>query len=99
MKEHCVGFIHDPAPAVAWIEDNWGDPVLESIREGGFGGPCAQMLFLKEPTSALALFGDVTNKKLRKLAKSLRILAPFRVVILPSPESLLCVIWLTKIRC
>ncbi|KAF8175435.1 hypothetical protein K438DRAFT_1771058 [Mycena galopus ATCC 62051] len=90
-----VGSIDNPAAAVAWIENNWEDPLLLSIQKKGYDGPFAQMLFLGKP--ALALFGPRTDKFLRDSAGSLTKLSGFPVVIRPSSDAPRSVLALTEI--
>ncbi|KAJ6534971.1 hypothetical protein B0H19DRAFT_1271641 [Mycena capillaripes] len=82
--EGCVGSIRDPADAASWIEDNWENQLLASIRDRGYDGPLAQM-FLNQP--ALALFGPADNPFLAQSAESLGKLSGFPVMIRPANDS------------
>ncbi|KAJ7788578.1 hypothetical protein B0H14DRAFT_3892335, partial [Mycena olivaceomarginata] len=77
--------IHQPAEAVLWIEDNWDNHLLTSIRNSGCGGPFAWMLSPEEP--ALAIFGYYHNPTIVNMAQSLADSSGFPVVIRPSDDN------------
>ncbi|KAJ7136613.1 hypothetical protein C8R44DRAFT_948151 [Mycena epipterygia] len=77
----CLISVHEPVAAAAWIENNWGDPLLTSIQESGCCGPVPFMLFPTKP--ALALFGVFDDPFLASAAESLAELSGFPVVVRP----------------
>jgi hypothetical protein len=85
--------IHEPAEAASWMENNWDDPLLTSIRKTGCGAPFAWMLSPTEP--AFAIFGHHNDPVVVQMAESLADLSGFSVVIRPpndnSALTLLCV--------
>ncbi|KAJ7127957.1 hypothetical protein C8R44DRAFT_779066 [Mycena epipterygia] len=81
----CVVSVHEPIEAAAWIENNWGSPLLASIQDSGCCGPVPFMLFPTKP--ALAIFGGVDDPFLASAAESLAKLSGFHVVIRPTGEN------------
>lgn len=90
----CLLSVHDSTEAVAWIEHNWENPLLASIRVRGCYGPLAFMLFPITP--ALALFGSYKDPAVSDSAELLAKISGFPVVIRPLsdiPVALLYVVW------
>ncbi|KAJ7127950.1 hypothetical protein C8R44DRAFT_979446 [Mycena epipterygia] len=81
----CVVSVHEPIEAAAWIENNWGNPLLASIQDSGCCGPVPFMLFPTKP--ALAIFGGPDDPFLTSAAESLAKLSGFHVVIRPAGEN------------
>ncbi|KAF8198177.1 hypothetical protein K438DRAFT_701570 [Mycena galopus ATCC 62051] len=81
----CLVSIHEPAEAASWMENNWNDPLLTSIRRKGCGGPFAWMLSPTEP--ALAIFGHHNDPVIVQMAESLADLSRFSVVIRPANDN------------
>lgn len=71
--------IQEPAEAASWIEDNWDNPLLTSIRASGCGGPFACML--SPDTPAFALFGSYNDPVVVDMAESLADSSRFPVTI------------------
>jgi hypothetical protein len=89
----CLISVHEPAEAVAWIEDNWDSPLLTSIHNGGCAGPLAWMLSPFEP--ALAIFGWNDSPVVVGMAQKLAEVSGLPVVVRPPSDNpaltLLCV--------
>ncbi|KAJ7241971.1 hypothetical protein C8J57DRAFT_1726395 [Mycena rebaudengoi] len=61
--------VHSPDEAVLWVETHYTDPLLESIRSHGIGGPIASMLSPDIP--ALVIFGSFLEKSVVQAAQLL----------------------------
>jgi hypothetical protein len=81
----CLMSIHEPVEAASWMEDNWDNPLLTSIRNSGCEGPLAWMLSPQEP--ALAIFGCYENPTVVDMAQSVADLSGFPVVIRPTCDN------------
>ncbi|KAJ6624735.1 hypothetical protein B0H10DRAFT_717281 [Mycena sp. CBHHK59/15] len=73
--------VHIPTQAEAWLEAHYDDPLLESIRSRGLGGPVAAMLSPDVPT--LAIFGSILDDWVLEIAKTLSDVAGFAVMVRP----------------
>ncbi|KAF7358456.1 hypothetical protein MVEN_00896100 [Mycena venus] len=80
----CSVSTHEPSEAVSWMEDNWNDPLLTSIRNSGCAGPFAWMLSPRKP--ALAIFGCYNEPVVVNMAQTLAHSSGFPVVIRPSSD-------------
>ncbi|KAJ6559878.1 hypothetical protein B0H19DRAFT_106561 [Mycena capillaripes] len=80
----CLTSIHDPEDAVSWMEDNWNNPLLSSIRNSSCGGPFAWMLSPTKP--ALAIFGS-NEPVVVNMAQSLADSSGFPVIIRPATDN------------
>ncbi|KAJ7630140.1 hypothetical protein B0H17DRAFT_541970 [Mycena rosella] len=83
--EGCSVSVHEPVAAIAWIENNWEHPLLNSFQDKSCGGPLALMLSPQKP--ALALFGPYNDPSIATSAQSLAKLSGFPVVIRPLDEN------------
>jgi hypothetical protein len=81
----CLISVHEPAEAVAWIEDNWDSPLLASICNDGCAGPLAWMLSPFEP--ALAIFGWNDSPVVVDMAQKLAEVSGLPVVIRPPGDN------------
>ncbi|KAJ7224898.1 hypothetical protein C8J57DRAFT_1390645 [Mycena rebaudengoi] len=81
----CLVSVHEPTEAASWMEDNWNDPVLTSIRNSGCGGPFAWMLSPTKP--ALAIFGAYNEPVVVNMAQTLAHSSGFPVVIRPPSDN------------
>ncbi|KAF7358459.1 hypothetical protein MVEN_00896400 [Mycena venus] len=81
----CLACIHEPIQASLWMENNWNDPLLASIRNSGCGGPFAWVLSPSEP--ALAIFGCYNEPVVVNMAQTLAQASGFPVVIRPASDN------------
>ncbi|KAJ6506731.1 hypothetical protein C8R45DRAFT_510513 [Mycena sanguinolenta] len=70
--------VHEPTDVATWIENNWDNSLVVSIRNNACG-PLACMLSPEEP--ALAIFGDYRNRVIFDVCKSLVDSSGFPVII------------------
>jgi hypothetical protein len=77
--------IHEPVEAESWIEKNWNDPVLNSLRNSGCGGPFPWMLSPSKP--ALAIFGSYNEPVVVNMAQTLAHSSRLPVVIRPAGDN------------
>ncbi|KAJ6590161.1 hypothetical protein DFH09DRAFT_1274371 [Mycena vulgaris] len=62
--------VYQPTTSLAWLEENYDLPIVQSIRTSKkFSGPLAMLLFPEEP--ALAIFGPRTDLKFAEKGQSL----------------------------
>ncbi|KAJ7616171.1 STE like transcription factor-domain-containing protein [Mycena polygramma] len=81
----CLISVHDPEVAASWLENNWDDPLLTSIRDSNCGGPLPWMLSPVEP--ALVLFGSSDDPIVVNMARSLAASSGFPVVVRSSNDN------------
>ncbi|KAJ7849700.1 hypothetical protein B0H14DRAFT_866234 [Mycena olivaceomarginata] len=81
----CLMSIHEPVEAESWIEKNWNDPVLNSLRNSGCGGPFPWMLSPSKP--ALAIFGSYNEPVVVNMAQTLAHSSRLPVVIRPAGDN------------
>ncbi|KAJ7036215.1 hypothetical protein C8F04DRAFT_1233194 [Mycena alexandri] len=80
-----VSSVHLPQNALVWLENHFEEPLLETIRGRGLGGPIAVML--SPETEALAIFGSILDDWVLDAAKSLSDASNFTVMIQPPEEN------------
>ncbi|KAJ7677627.1 hypothetical protein B0H17DRAFT_111002 [Mycena rosella] len=76
---------HRPTQAEAWVEDHYDDPLLESARSVGLGGPIAVMLSPEVP--ALAIFGSILDDGVLHIARTLADVSQFAVMVRPIADN------------
>ncbi|KAJ7809113.1 hypothetical protein B0H14DRAFT_2608282 [Mycena olivaceomarginata] len=81
----CLISVHEPIETSTWIEINWDNPLLTSIRRNGCDGPFAMMLSSEQP--ALAFFGSHFDPLMANAAETLARLSGFPVLIRPSGDN------------
>ncbi|KAF8210703.1 hypothetical protein K438DRAFT_96646 [Mycena galopus ATCC 62051] len=78
----CLMSVHEPAEPASWLEDNWDNPLLISIRNSvTCSGPFAWMLSPTKP--ALAIFGRYNEPIVINMAQAIADLSGFPVVTRP----------------
>ncbi|KAJ6564298.1 hypothetical protein B0H19DRAFT_1285671 [Mycena capillaripes] len=76
--------VYTPDHAILWVEAHYDDPLLQTMRTRGLGGPIAGMLSPDAPT--LVIFGSILDGWAQKAAKLLASLSGFIVMIRPIPD-------------
>ncbi|KAJ6578908.1 hypothetical protein DFH09DRAFT_1276315 [Mycena vulgaris] len=77
--------VYQPTTSLAWLEENYDLPIVQSIRNSKkFSGPLAMLLFPEEP--ALAIFGPRTDLKFAEKAQNLSNTCGYPVICRPFEE-------------
>lgn len=77
--------VHSPDAAVIWLETNFDDPLIKSMKGHGLSGPIAAMLSPEEP--ALVIFGSILDDKVFSTAQRLAEKSRFPVMIRPFADN------------
>ncbi|KAJ7157570.1 hypothetical protein C8R43DRAFT_1234499 [Mycena crocata] len=80
----CLVTIHDPTEAISWLDANFKNPLLCSLRERGVAGPFPVML--STSIQGLAIFGSLTKLSLTHDAEALAKLSNFAVIVRPESD-------------